>query len=51
MGGANVDKLWWIKCQSCGTYGPTKTTEAEAIAAWNRRARAALAAYKQENGE
>ena len=50
MGGANVDKLWWIKCQSCGANGPTKTTEAEATLAWNRRALAALAAYKQEIG-
>ena len=38
MGGANVEKLWWIKCQSCNAEGPTETTEAAAISAWNRRA-------------
>jgi hypothetical protein len=27
----------WVECQSCGASGPQKTTEAEAIAAWNAR--------------
>lgn len=27
----------WVECQSCGASGPQKTTEAEAITAWNTR--------------
>ncbi len=27
----------WVECQSCGASGPQKTTEAEAITAWNNR--------------
>ena len=27
----------WVDCTNCGCYGPAKNTEAEAIAAWNRR--------------
>ena len=28
----------WVLCSSCGAEGPTRLTEVEAIAAWNRRA-------------
>lgn len=27
----------WVECQSCGASGPQKTTDEEAIAAWNHR--------------
>ena len=27
----------WVECQSCGASGPQKTTDEEAIAAWNTR--------------
>jgi len=30
------DDEFWVRC-GCGAYGPTRATEAEAIAAWNSR--------------
>jgi Lar family restriction alleviation protein len=33
----------WVTCTDCGAEGPVEDTEAEAIAAWNRRAPASQA--------
>lgn len=33
----------WIACQKCGSEGPWRNTEAEAIAAWNTRTAAEAA--------
>lgn len=32
------DLTFWVSCSKCGADGPREETEAEAIAAWNRRA-------------
>lgn len=32
------DRGWCVQCDGCGSIGPTKPTEAEASASWNRRA-------------
>jgi Lar family restriction alleviation protein len=39
---------YFVKCQHCGATGPWMIDEAEAIAAWNNRADAALAAAQAE---
>lgn len=33
----NGDDNFYLSCENCGAEGPTAPTEAEAIAAWNRR--------------
>jgi Lar family restriction alleviation protein len=30
---------FFVRCEKCGAYGPTKGTEEEAIKAWNERRR------------
>lgn len=35
--GAGPEDAWWVQC-TCGCDGPFGDSEAEAIAAWNRRA-------------
>lgn len=37
--GMSQTGIYWGRCDSCHGEGPTEDTEAEAIAAWNRRAR------------
>jgi Lar family restriction alleviation protein len=27
----------WVECYTCGAFGPTKKTYAEAVEVWNRR--------------
>lgn len=34
----DVEGVWWVHCYGCETKGPDGAGEAEAIAAWNRRA-------------
>jgi len=34
----STDMDWWqTECQNCGAHGPHRTTEAEAVTAWNTR--------------
>ena len=38
----------WVECDKCGQSGDLKWTEAEAIAAWNRRAPATVTVTREE---
>jgi hypothetical protein len=38
MCGSGTQGLYWARCGHCHAEGPVCDTEAEAIAAWNRRA-------------
>lgn len=33
------DTFYWVHCEMCGTIGPEKAVEFDAIEAWNRRAK------------